>query len=267
MILKLALHGITWVAVVLWGTVTYFFLCEVTTGQTIGKRASGLRVVGRDGAPAKANSVAARNVIRIFEEPFIALIALVASGRRRQRIGDLAGSTTVGRAEHSTRPRPSRLRIVYPAIWAISGLVFVLVLSAAPRHSAGSTQSSYVPPLSRLTPEQNAYLKRVERVCRRHSDHVVESWSISPQRQFEIERWYSRRYAEVQAPPTMAALRRQLLKGRRAVDERASRALRISKHSAHPLKTYLHITVSTQTPQIARSFRVLEETGVVCAVA
>src|SRR5262245_26201564 len=70
------LGGTTWLAVSLWVTVAYFFLLESTFGQTVGKMAVGIRVVRRDGGPPEANALAVRNVVRIVEEPLIALIAL-----------------------------------------------------------------------------------------------------------------------------------------------------------------------------------------------
>jgi len=113
---------------ILWATVTYFFLCEATTGRTVGKALTGLRVVRRDGSAASANAVATRNVLRIFEEPLLALLVLVGSRKRRQRIGDFAAGTTVGRAALSQSPAPSWLRFGYPALWAVCGLAFALLV-------------------------------------------------------------------------------------------------------------------------------------------
>src|SRR5262245_29388498 len=72
--------------------VSYFYLCECTTGYTLGKYVMGLRVIKPDGSSPGANSIAARNVIRVIEEPFIALLVMLGSGGRRQRIGDFVGT-------------------------------------------------------------------------------------------------------------------------------------------------------------------------------
>ena len=52
-------------AVAIW--LTYFFVSEAVSGQTIGKRMTKLRVVMRDGRPAPANAIAARTVLRLID--------------------------------------------------------------------------------------------------------------------------------------------------------------------------------------------------------
>src|SRR3954451_5825520 len=44
-------------------TLSYFFVCEALTGQTLGKRRMGLRVVRIDGRRLPIASVATRNVL------------------------------------------------------------------------------------------------------------------------------------------------------------------------------------------------------------
>jgi uncharacterized RDD family membrane protein YckC len=79
----------------------YYFGCESTTGQTIGKRLLGIRVRSRDGTPASTRAVAIRTVLRIIDVlPLLYLVgfvAMLATGTRRQRLGDLAGNTLVTR--------------------------------------------------------------------------------------------------------------------------------------------------------------------------
>src|SRR3954453_3636632 len=72
-------------------TLAYFFLCEALWGQTLGKRAMGLRVLMRDGRPATASAVSARTLLRLIDDGPIGLVVMVASGRRRQRLGDPPG--------------------------------------------------------------------------------------------------------------------------------------------------------------------------------
>jgi uncharacterized RDD family membrane protein YckC len=151
-----------WLAV-LWISVAYFFVCEGIWGQTLGKRLLGLRVLRPDGTPPSANSVAARNVVRILEEPILALLFMVGTGRRRQRIGDLVASTVVGRAERSRPPERSRLLLAYPLFWAASAACFG-VLVGPPL----AQQRSYPPvePLAReMTPEWRQFADRVDRAC------------------------------------------------------------------------------------------------------
>ena len=78
----------------------YFFLAESMTGQTIGKKVAGIRVVRRDGTRAGAGPILVRTLLRIVDGlPFlniVGLISIAASGSgRRQRVGDLAAETVV----------------------------------------------------------------------------------------------------------------------------------------------------------------------------
>jgi uncharacterized RDD family membrane protein YckC len=82
-------------------TFLYYGLTEARTGQTLGKRLLGLRVVRTDGSRPAGGAIAARTVLRIVDGLPVAyllgLIVVLATGKRRQRIGDLAGDTTVVR--------------------------------------------------------------------------------------------------------------------------------------------------------------------------
>jgi uncharacterized RDD family membrane protein YckC len=79
----------------------YYFGCESTTGQTIGKRLVGIRVKNDDGTPASIRGVVIRTIVRLVDVlPLLYLVgfvAMMATGVRRQRIGDLAGRTIVTR--------------------------------------------------------------------------------------------------------------------------------------------------------------------------
>jgi len=120
--------GVTTFALGLALLLTYFFICESLTGQTLGKRSQPLRVMTTDYRPAQASAIAARTVLRVLEEPFLALLSLFASRERRQRIGDFAGRTIVARADECLeRPPSSPLLVVYPVLW----IGAVLALSAA----------------------------------------------------------------------------------------------------------------------------------------
>ena len=84
-------------------SLVYYFLLESRGGQTLGKRALGIRVVrAADGAAPSSGEVAVRTVLRIIDAlPFLYLVGLItilATGRRAQRLGDLAAGTTVVRA-------------------------------------------------------------------------------------------------------------------------------------------------------------------------
>jgi uncharacterized RDD family membrane protein YckC len=79
----------------------YYFGCESTTGQTVGKRLLDIRVKSQDGTPATTRGVAIRTVLRIIDVlPLLYLVGFVVmmvTGTRLQRLGDLAGHTFVTR--------------------------------------------------------------------------------------------------------------------------------------------------------------------------
>jgi uncharacterized RDD family membrane protein YckC len=88
-----------WLAGYLAVLLLYYFLLEAATGQTLGKRLLGLRVVACDGTRPSAAAIAARTLLRLVDWlPLLYLagfITVLATGRRRQRLGDLAARTRV----------------------------------------------------------------------------------------------------------------------------------------------------------------------------
>ena len=78
-------------------TLFYFFALETDGGQTLGKRAMGLRATRPDGRPADTRQVAIRTALRVVDHPF-GLIVMAVTGDRRLRLGDLAAGTVVTEA-------------------------------------------------------------------------------------------------------------------------------------------------------------------------
>ena len=80
----------------------YYFALEAALGQTVGKFLLGLRVARPDGSPPSVLAIAVRTLLRIVDWlPLLYLvgfITMMASGRRRQRLGDLAAKTSLMRA-------------------------------------------------------------------------------------------------------------------------------------------------------------------------
>jgi uncharacterized RDD family membrane protein YckC len=126
----------------------YFLISEAAmNGQTLGKRAVRLRVVGDQGQPLTIAQAAIRNLVRIvdFLPAFYAVgIVVMFANRRAKRLGDFAAGTLVvrdkerinlydlasGAARDSTDPPPA------PAsIWA----------SPEPAPSFGSTPAPAMP--------------------------------------------------------------------------------------------------------------------------
>jgi uncharacterized RDD family membrane protein YckC len=76
----------------------YYFVLEATSGQTLGKRALGLKVVSLDG-PLTPGKVAIRTILRLADGLFFYLVAVltIAISQSHQRIGDMAAGTNVTR--------------------------------------------------------------------------------------------------------------------------------------------------------------------------
>jgi uncharacterized RDD family membrane protein YckC len=111
---------------------TYYFLCESLTAQTLGKRVAGLKVVRVDGQPLKPSKVAARTVLRLIDQQVVCLVGMLTmllSGGRRQRLGDFAAGTAVVRSG-APGPRPARrgrerfALYAYPCVWLAPFVLF-----------------------------------------------------------------------------------------------------------------------------------------------
>src|SRR5215207_745086 len=83
-------------AVILGWALYYYFALESGDGQTVGKKLLKLRVVRADGRPAGMREIAVRTVLRVVDGVggyIVGLIVMLATGQRRQRLGDLAAGT------------------------------------------------------------------------------------------------------------------------------------------------------------------------------
>jgi uncharacterized RDD family membrane protein YckC len=85
-------------AVILGWALYYYFALESGDGQTLGKKLMKLRVVRADGRPAGMNEIAVRTVLRVVDGIglyIVGLIVMLATGQRRQRLGDMAAGTII----------------------------------------------------------------------------------------------------------------------------------------------------------------------------
>jgi uncharacterized RDD family membrane protein YckC len=132
--------GAYWVFMAL--SLVYFFVCEATMAQTVGKRVMRLRVMTRDGGAPSVNAISIRTVLRLIDDGPIGLVVMVLSGERRQRLGDLAAGTAVGAAEREVpRPEANALLVVYPVAWLIGAFGFI-TLTPSPASAADYAQQA-----------------------------------------------------------------------------------------------------------------------------
>jgi uncharacterized RDD family membrane protein YckC len=85
-------------AVILGWVLYYYFALESGDGQTLGKKLMKLRVVRADGRPAGMSEIAVRTVLRVVDGIglyIVGLIVMLATGQRRQRLGDMAAGTII----------------------------------------------------------------------------------------------------------------------------------------------------------------------------
>jgi uncharacterized RDD family membrane protein YckC len=140
---------------------SYFFVCESLTGQTIGKRAMKLRVMHIGGGPAGTMAVGGRTVLRLVDAQLgglVGLCVMILSRGRRQRLGDLATGTIVRRDDRPYTPaRRSVMLPLYPAMWIGAAVLMSMWLGLI------GTQD---PPMrTHLT--SDPYLRKVNDVCKR----------------------------------------------------------------------------------------------------
>jgi uncharacterized RDD family membrane protein YckC len=89
-------------AIILAWALYYYFALESMTGQTVGKRVVGLKVVRADGSSADMRAIGIRTVLRVvdgFAFYLVGLVVMLATGERRQRLGDLVAGTVVTTAD------------------------------------------------------------------------------------------------------------------------------------------------------------------------
>jgi uncharacterized RDD family membrane protein YckC len=84
--------------------VLYHTIFEGTTGATVGKAITGVRVRNKDGGRAGLGRALVRNLFRIIDGIFYYLVGWIiamASGPRRTRLGDMVGGTVVVRSKYA----------------------------------------------------------------------------------------------------------------------------------------------------------------------
>jgi uncharacterized RDD family membrane protein YckC len=97
--------GLLWAFAVNWG---YFLLFEwLWNGQTLGKRALGIRVIQWKGASLTFSHSAVRNIVRFVDSlPGLYAVGFIvaACNRENRRLGDFAADTLVVHIEQRAKP-------------------------------------------------------------------------------------------------------------------------------------------------------------------
>ena len=80
----------------------YYLIMEKQSGQTLGKKVMGIRVVALEGS-LSWGKVAIRTILRFVDGfpwvlPYLAGLIAIAVSKKKQRIGDMAAGTAVVRA-------------------------------------------------------------------------------------------------------------------------------------------------------------------------
>ena len=95
-------RGMFGIVVIMWFLwLAYFTYFEGTSGQTIGKRVSKIKVMKENGSRCDLSSALVRNILRIVDHlPFLYLlgIILIAATEKKQRLGDMLAKTIVVKA-------------------------------------------------------------------------------------------------------------------------------------------------------------------------
>ena len=131
---------------------SYFFVMESLKGQTLGKKIMKLRVVHPDGSAATASKIAARTIARPIDYTLIGIVAVLASGKKRQRIGDMLAGTIVREDNRIFRPAPeSPLLVVYPVLWV--GAALAAMVAFKPMDPMLAARSS------------NPYMAKIDQIC------------------------------------------------------------------------------------------------------
>ncbi len=120
----------------------YFAFCEWRWGQTIGKNATGIRVLALEGGGMTWQAAALRNLLRLVDLPlalFGADYLIVNGSPRRQRLGDRAAKTIVVR-ERPAEAAASEPTAALPSASPTAGELFGDATAALARHPAAGSQ-------------------------------------------------------------------------------------------------------------------------------
>jgi hypothetical protein len=212
-------------ALVLAIEMSYFFVLESLHGQTLGKRITKLRVVQPDGSAASTGKIALRTLLRPIDYTLIGIITVLASGKRRQRLGDMAANTIVREDNRIfTRPPESPLLVVFPLLWIGAAIALMIALKPVD------------PMLAKRNP--HPYMTKVDRICEkqvRQLDALNQSGGLNLISARVTYRQQTRKIEKLPAPPPeVKADVKQVVRYHRQVDKLLDKMVRDMNRSATP---------------------------------
>ncbi len=143
LVLRLTFASLAFAGLAIAVELLYFFVEETRSGQTIGKRQYGVRVVNLDGTRPGPRTIAFRTLGRVLDAlpayHASGLLTMIGTGRRRrQRIGDMLAHTTVVAAAGGRALAPRR-RWLLPLLTVLATAFSVAVVVTAADRSPGSS--------------------------------------------------------------------------------------------------------------------------------
>ena len=158
-------------AVILGWALYYHFAMESGGGQTVGKKLMKLRVVLADGRPAGMREIAVRTVVRVVDSIgfyIVGLIVMLATGERRQRLGDLAAGTKVVDASATAYAPPAPVAVpVEETVVEDEAVEDEPADLAAPEAPVAPEMRPFDPPMAEDEPVEDAEPVEDERPSRR----------------------------------------------------------------------------------------------------
>jgi hypothetical protein len=186
-------EGVTVAVVLLVAAIdlSYHFVMEMVRGQSIGKKMMHLRVVQDDGTAAGTNKIATRTIFRLLDYTLLGPIAVLLSGKKRKRLGDMAAGTCVRNDDRTFTPAPETPMIVlYPLLWIGAALVAVVVFKP-------------VDPMYALR-SSHPYMAKIDQICEkraRQAEALYKSGEFNLISHRVLHRQETRKIEKLPPPP------------------------------------------------------------------
>jgi hypothetical protein len=208
---------------------SYYFVLETISGQTLGKKMMRLRVTDLDGNGLPANRVAARTIFRLIDEA-IAFglpggLVVMLTGKRRGRIGDFAAGSCVRDDDRPFRPaHESPLIAAYPVIWIGAAL------------AAGAALPDK--PFLDYFRSEHPYMAKIDRICEKRVRQTAAMESIEGGNILTFRIFFRQEQRKIQQLPTppqeVRADVKEVIRLHRQLNRALDKALREARNAPDP---------------------------------